>query len=271
MDSFIAWVGGKKSCRDFILPRFPLEYKMYVEVFAGAAWIYFAEERKGVDEYINDVNSDLANLYWCAQNKKDELIERLYFSVNSRELFNYVKKEIKLNKAVLGDITRAAYFYEVIRYSFANNCKTYGGKTVGMWDKFPIIEKACARLQSTKIENKDFDEIIAIKDSAETFFYLDPPYMETESYYESPFKKADHQRLRDTLAAVVGKWALSYNDCDEVRELYNGYFQYSFERPNNIKLVTEKGAVYKEILITNYDAEACYKIRLAQPEQLALF
>ena len=36
MNSFMSWVGGKKSLRDKIIVRFPLEYGRYIEVFGGA-------------------------------------------------------------------------------------------------------------------------------------------------------------------------------------------------------------------------------------------
>ena len=41
MNSFMAWVGGKKALRDEILARFPLDYTRYIEVFGGAGWVLF--------------------------------------------------------------------------------------------------------------------------------------------------------------------------------------------------------------------------------------
>lgn len=42
-NSFMSWIGGKKSSRDIIIPRFPLYYEKYVEVFGGGGWILFAK------------------------------------------------------------------------------------------------------------------------------------------------------------------------------------------------------------------------------------
>ena len=44
MDSFIAWVGGKKLLRKEIVNRFPEKFNRYVEVFGGAAWVLFYKE-----------------------------------------------------------------------------------------------------------------------------------------------------------------------------------------------------------------------------------
>ena len=41
MNSFMSWVGGKKSLRDKIIIRFPLNYGRYIEVFGGAGWVLF--------------------------------------------------------------------------------------------------------------------------------------------------------------------------------------------------------------------------------------
>lgn len=53
------------------------------------------------------------------------------------------------------------------------------------------------------------------------FFYCDPPYYNTEDYYDGGgFGKDDHERLANTLCNIQGKFLLSYNDCPEIRELY---------------------------------------------------
>ena len=42
MNSFIAWIGGKKLLRKEIVKRFPEEgFTRYVEVFGGAGWVLF--------------------------------------------------------------------------------------------------------------------------------------------------------------------------------------------------------------------------------------
>ncbi len=61
MNSFISWIGGKKLLRKHILELFPEEYSRYIEVFGGAGWVLFGDERKGVLEVYNDINSDLVN------------------------------------------------------------------------------------------------------------------------------------------------------------------------------------------------------------------
>ena len=64
MDSFMGWIGGKRTLRKAILERFPKDkVERYIEVFGGAAWVLFAKERQaGQLEVYNDINGNLVNL-----------------------------------------------------------------------------------------------------------------------------------------------------------------------------------------------------------------
>lgn len=87
MNSFISWIGGKKLLRKHILELFPEEYSRYIEVFGGAGWVLFGDERKGVLEVYNDINSDLVNLYRCIKYHPGEMQKELQGVFTSRELY----------------------------------------------------------------------------------------------------------------------------------------------------------------------------------------
>ena len=263
----MSWIGGKKSSRDIIIPRFPLYYEKYIEVFGGGGWILFAKPPRNDHEVFNDFNSNISNLYFCVRDKSAELIEKLRFVLNSREDFDRIK-HIVSEKAEIGDVQRAAEFYQLIRYSYASSCDSFGGKPHSMWSNFPLIEQASRRLQKVIIENKDFEKLISAQDSEVSFFYCDPPYFSTESYYENVgFTASDHERLRNSLKKISGKFLISYNDCPEIRELYSGYEMYSYERLNNIRQRFDGGSMFGELLIANYDLN---ERRNANP-QMTLF
>ena len=101
------------------------------------------------------------------------------------------------------------------------------------------------------IENKDFEKLIRQYDRPVSFFYCDPPYFETEGYYknvgEDGFTEKDHIRLRDSLMKAQGKFLLSYNDCEFIRELYDAPdIQIdAYTRINNIKQRYDGGEVSK--------------------------
>lgn len=109
------------------------------------------------------------------------------------------------------------------------------------------------RLRGAVIENMDYEKLIKTYDERDTLFYLDPPYVGTQSYYKTPrgFNTQDHENLAGILKDISGKFILSYNDCEVIRDLYKGF---------NIKELNIKytlGGNHKskdgsEILIMNY-------------------
>ena len=265
----MSWIGGKKALRDEILIRFPIEYDRYIEVFGGGGWILFHKPPGNDFEVYNDFNPNLANLYRCVRDQPEELIGELEFSLNSRSDFKHIRQELK-KTVELPDLKRAAYFYQIIRQSYASGLDSFGGKPHSIWANFPLIRAACERLQKVVVENKDFEKLIKQYDRPDSFFYCDPPYYATEDYYEDVvFNAADHNRLAEVLCGMQGKFLLSYNDCPEIRVIYNqpGIMIESTTRLSNIAQRYEGGAMYAELLISNYDTTE----RARQQFQLTLF
>lgn len=269
MNSFMSWVGGKKALRDAILARFPYYFERYIEVFGGGGWVLFHKPPGNDFEVYNDFNTNLTKLYRCVREKPEHLANALQYVLNSRMDFDRIK-DLFQQGMVMDDITRAADFYQLIRYSYASGCDSFGSQPHDMWANFPPIFQAHRRLRKVVIENKDFEKLIGQYDRPVSFFYLDPPYFATEDYYDDVgFTTADHTRLRDKLLTIQGKFLLSYNDCEFIRELYNhpGIFIESISRINNIKQRYESGAQYAELLISNYNTS---ERKLYLPQQMVL-
>ena len=98
-----------------------------------------------------------------------------------------------------------------------------------------------------------FEVLIKHYDRENTFFYCDPPYYSSEYVYQCGFTWEDHLRLKNTLTNSKGKWLVSYNDCEEIRNLYDGYSFFDFTRLHNMKQRTNAGEQFPELLISNYD------------------
>ncbi len=271
MNSFMSWIGGKKSLRDVVLARFPPYYERYIEVFGGAGWVLFHKPPGNDVEVWNDWNSNLANLYRCVRDKPNKLKYKLRYVLNSREDFNIIASLHKNSLLPrLYDVDRAAKFYQLIRYSYASGLDSFGAQPHSMWMDFPQIDMASRRLQKVIIENKDFEKLIRQYDRPVSFFYCDPPYFATESYYKDVgFSEADHIRLRDTLVQCEGKFLVSYNDCPQIRKIWdkpNIYIE-EVSRINNLAQRYENGSQYAELLISNYDTSE----RARMTQQLSLF
>ena len=175
---------------------------------------------------------------------------------------------ILLKNAEVTDVKRAAAFFKLIRYSYGSGCTSYGCQPFDVRKCFDAIWQASYRLANTVVENKDFEALIRQYDRESAFFYCDPPYYETEGHYEVVFRKEDHKRLRDTLAAGKGKWMVSYNDCAFIRDLYAGYTITAVTRINNLAQRYDGGCEFPEVIITNYDPRERANM---EPHQLNLF
>ena len=203
----------------------------------------------------------------------EELMEALRYVLNAREDFDRIRSALARDSPA-SDVQRAAWFYQLIRYSYASGLTSFGSQPHDMRSNFSLIEQAHRRLAKVVIENKDFEKLLHQYDRPVSFFYLDPPYHATEGYYqnigEDGFTEADHIRLRDALMRIEGKFLLSYNDDAFVRGLYDrpGIYLMETTRINNIKQRYDNGAQFPELLIANYDLRERSR---AVPSQMTLF
>ena len=271
MNSFISWIGGKKLLRDDILARLPPQYDKYIEVFGGAGWVLFRKPQDRKMEVYNDFNSNLVNLFRCVRDKPNKLKYKLRYVLNSREDFNWIASLHKRNLfPKFRNIDRAAKFYQLIRYSYASSLDSFACQPHSIWSDFPQIDMAARRLQKVVIENRDFEKLIRQYDRPVSFFYCDPPYFATEDYYKDVgFTAKDHIRLRDVLLDIKGKFLVFYNDCLEIRDLWDkpGVYIEEISRLNNLAQRYEGGCRYAELLISNYDTSE----RSKMSHQLSLF
>lgn len=247
MNSFISWIGGKNYLKKIIAERIPQDLSRYIEVFGWAAWVLFYKERHATMEVYNDYNSDLTNLFRCVKYHGQELQRELMWVLNSREVFSDYRAQ--LHSPGLTDIQRAARFFLIIRLSYGSNGRTYGCVKKDVLTMYDYLSRVQGRLSSVIIENKDFEDLIKVYDRDDTFFYLDPPYWGTERYYTVEFTEQDHLRLSETLRTLKGRFILSYNDCDAVRDLYKGYHIEEVSRIHNLRVRYQEKDKYRELLI----------------------
>lgn len=263
---------------------------IYVEVFGGGGSVLLNKERS-VREVLNDANGNLINLYRVVREHPDELKDRLLYVMHNREDFKIAQRRLEeatgrcfpvlpqqdgnssdsqgklaeKKPEVSSPVLRAADFYQVVRQSYAGNGKQFSAVARSMWAGFPAIDRVAGRLQGVTLEIEDFETIFQRYDSPTTFFYLDPPYFFTEDYYPGGiFLRSDHQRLAAILLNTEGLWLLSYNLCPEVLELYQqpGIFIEQVDRINNMAQRYEGGAIYQEVLISNYDTRKSAQAQL---------
>lgn len=247
-------MGGKSKLRRKIINMLP-EHSCYTEPFFGAGWVYFGKEASKA-EVINDIDGELINLFRVIKFHEEELIRQLQYEVSSRQQFDYYKStEIKY----MTDIQRAIRYMYIISLSFGAKGGTYGyGTTKGPapqvfnTDNLSVVKN---RLRNTYIESLDFTEIFKRYDRPHTLHFCDPPYYETEGYGVE-FGKEEHLKLRDILQNIKGKFILTINDHQEVREWYSEYFITETEVRYSVSKETKARCMYKELIVTNFKPAA---------------
>lgn len=243
MKSFIAWMGGKRLLAPKIVSLFPDDIDRYIEVFGGGGSVLFCKEKHAKLEVYNDSNGDLVNLFRCTKYHRGELQREISGYFNSREIFDEIKE--KMNIPGFTDIQRAGMFYILNKASYGSNMRTFGGRKRNLSADY--LEKSEKRLENVVIENLDFEKLIEKYDHPKALFYCDPPYSNAERYYDSLFREEDHERLKAVLSRINGKFILSYNDSDYIRDLYKDFEIATTKRQNNLA-----GGTFNELIIRNF-------------------
>ena len=120
------------------------------------------------------------------------------------------------------------------------------------------IEPCGEKLKNVKITSLDFQEVINIPPQGKkVLMYLDPPYFleNNKNHYKNGFTKKDHLRLCELLKKTKFNFFLSYNDCPEVRKIYNWANTNSlnfFYRQDNSRNNGNKRTMSNELVITNF-------------------
>ena len=91
------------------------------------------------------------------------------------------------------------------------------------------IERIAKRTSDIEMHNEDtlafIRQNIARLSDERSFMYLDPPYYKNgSSLYLNAYNHQDHENLRDLMNEIRHlKWMISYDDVEEIRELYAGF------------------------------------------------
>lgn len=217
------WIGGKSRLAKQIIALMP-PHALYVEVFGGALSVFYAKQKQTNARYrevVNDINNELINLHRQIQTRPQTLSLYLNQMLISRTTFEQIKKGVYKPK---NDIQRAAHYYYLLTQSFGSKAEHFAmsAKTRKPKNIYKNFQSYTKRLKLVTIENLPFDELISRYDKQETLFYLDPPYVGTENYYQNTtgFTNKEHLQLATQLKSIKGKFILSYNDTEYIRALY---------------------------------------------------
>lgn len=246
----LPWPGGKGKLLKHILPHIP-PHVCYVEPFAGSLAVFIAKA-PSVVEIVNDINGDLVKFYRNVKLHKEAILDELDLVLNARQEF-----EDYLAQPGLTEIQRAARWFLVHKLSFGGMGRHFAvGKTHALSSRekrILAIRALAQRLDRTTVENRSWEQIFKLYDSPDSFFFLDPPYLDAGGSAYAGWSELELERFASAVRELQGAWLLSYQDCPAVRAAFKGYEIRAISRANGIGNNGRQrgGRVYREVFISS--------------------
>jgi DNA adenine methylase len=259
MKTPITYYGGKQSMLSIILPLIPA-HELYCEPFFGGGAVFFAKEPSKV-EVINDTNREVVNFYRTVQSDFVSLEKEISISLHSRDLHRKARV-IYENPDMFNEIKRAWAFWLLANQSYSSDLSggwSYDNKTGKSAAKATnkrdgFTEDYAIRLQGTQIECCDAIRIINMRDSKDTFFYLDPPYYNAHMGHYDGYTIEDFEMLLKTLSQVEGRFLLSSYNSDALKTYIKQNDWHTIEIHGGINTHARAGKrkAKTEVLTANY-------------------
>lgn len=249
-------LGNKSKFAHKIIPYFP-PHKIYIEPFFGSGGMFF-NKPKAKYNIVNDLDSDVFNLFIVVMNQKEELEKAFYQMPIHSDLLEYWKKNEETEP-----------IKKALRFLFLSNF-TYLGtgqqmRFTATKNEYPenfeyLLDSTAKYLFGVQFGNTDFRKFIkdisfqtdGRNDEAKTLIYADPPYIATNDNYSQSFTEQDSIDLFNCLQETGCKFAMSEFDNEFI-------LNQAKERNLNVITIGERQNLKNrrtEILITNYRKEA---------------
>lgn len=205
----------------------------YREPMVGGGSVFFHARSAGLARsyWINDQFAELV-AFWrtvqepvLCQELADDL-EKLRRSFNSpSEVKDYFLRARE--EAPTTSYRQALLFFFFNRVTFSGTTRAGGFSAAASVARFTAssierLRSLPAALAGVRITNEDFSSVIQAE-GKDVFLFLDPPYFTAQRLYgrNGSLHTFDHKGLADLLRATPHRFLITYDDCPEVRALYD--------------------------------------------------
>jgi DNA adenine methylase len=256
MKTPIRYAGGKSRAIKIISPYLDNEKKI-ISPFMGGGSLEVNWASKGIEVIGYDLFDALVNFWDMLLNNKDELVKVLKTITPTLEEYNRIKEILmrwentqemlkewktdhyKRDEVIsLDNITAAAYYYFNHNTSYGPGYLGWGSSVYMKEDKWNNMIKNIDKFNAPTLSVKQGSFENVLPNHMEDTLYLDPPYyLEKDGDNKMfagvyPMKNIpihhdgfNHELLRDLLLKHKGKFVLSYNNCETIREYYKDFEQ----------------------------------------------
>lgn len=197
-----------------ILPLFP-EHSQYVEAFIGGGSVFFAKQPSEA-EVINDFDGRVVNFYRVLKTRDlfFKLQEKVKATLHNEMEYRITRKI--LEKPMEDPVEYAWAFWMQTNMSFS--FILCGSFAFGNDDRCAKLsnnkrnafnENYLRRIEKCEIFCRDAVDLIKLKDTEGTFFYLDPPYVSSDCGHYEGYTMENFKTLLDTVSTIKGKFLMS--------------------------------------------------------------
>jgi DNA adenine methylase len=237
--------GNKTPILKDILELIP-PHKIYCEPFAGSAVVFFNLPKAPQGSILNDLDEDVYT--------RLKLLQKAPLDINKYEVDLSTSDKLK-------------YFYEyhgnsvndLLLYHKIISCAGFSNRPVKKVKEIyksynpayflKHLEQYKKMLAGVKITNKNYVNVMLKYDSPDTFFFIDPPYENTnKSFYKDI--DMNYDELSFILQNLKGKFLLTINDSPNIRKIFR---QFKIKKINVQSFwQSDNPKIRKELFIMNY-------------------
>lgn len=262
MKSVIKYPGSKWNIAPQLVELIP-EHHSYVEPFFGSGAVLFNKPVSDI-ETVNDLDSDVVNLFRCIQKDSERLARLVMTTPFSREEYER-QFDGCTSTLYASNFQRAAGF--LIKCWQGHGFRTNGykvgwkndvvgrEKAYALWNWYRLpdwIIDITERLRKVQIENRPALEVIERFNYSQVFMYLDPPYMlgtRSGKQYMHEMTDAEHEELLQTITQSRAKIMISGYETDMYNDYLSGWDKRQFSS------CAEHGKPRVETVWMNYKAD----------------
>lgn len=254
----VSYYGGKQRLVSRILPMIPTHAR-YNEPFLGGGAVFWAKE-KSAAESINDLDGRVVNFYQVVQNDFDALARRIHATCHSEML--HQRAAWVLKAPCIDPVDSAWAFWLHCNMGFSSRLLggfafdqhgTSARKSIRRARAF--TEELQERMLGVEVFSRDALQVIDLKDAADTFHYIDPPYVSSDCGHYKGYTRGDFAALLNRLKSVEGKFLLSSYPEDDLADAVAemGWQQIRIEQTVAVSGKRKTPKLKTECLTYNYE------------------
>lgn len=266
-DTPLRYPGGKTQLLPLvidILKKNDLIYGEYAEPFAGGSGIAISLLLNDYVSkiYLNDLDPSIYSFWHSVINQPKELCRLI-------EKTDVTIEEWHRQKKVLANPQK----YSPLKIGFAtlflnrtNRSGIIKGGVIGGLDQSGNYKLDCrfnksdlirkinriadhgSRIELSMLDAEIFIKKVIPKTAKNAFINIDPPYFcKGSGLYTNFYKPDDHASLASKVSKIKRKWMVTYDDVDEIRNLYSSFPMYT----KNLQYSAQEKRIGVELLIAS--------------------